>query len=102
MSQTAAQVEIVGSESRLVEVSPSGLIALVVSAVCVGVAIHLHDGEYLKGNPDAISLITCAIVAAVAGVCVPRLREIGLRHVVWFIAGALLIQFVALFRAWPG
>jgi len=102
MSQTAAQVEIVGSESRLVEVSPAGLIALVVSAVCVGVAIHLHDGEYLKGNSDAISFITCAILAAGAGVCAPRLREIRVRHVVWFIAGALLIQFVALFRTWPG
>src|SRR5690242_5266219 len=98
MSQTAAQIEIVGSERRPVEISPSGLIALVVSAVCVGVAIHLHDGEYQKGNPDAISLITCAIVAAVAGVCAPRLREVGLRHVVWVFAGALVIQFVMLFR----
>ena len=102
MSQTAAQVQTGESERRQADISASGLIALVVSAVCVGVAIHLHDGEYQKGNSDAISLITCAIVAAIAGVCAPALREIRFGHVVWFVTGALLIQFVALFRAWPG
>jgi hypothetical protein len=102
MSQAAAQIEIVGAERRLVEISPAGLIALVVSAVSVGIAINLHDGEYQKGNSDAIRLITCAILAVGAGVCAPRVREIGLRHVVWALVAGLAVQFVALFKTWPG
>jgi hypothetical protein len=84
------------------EMDCPSLAALVMAAVSVGIAIHLHDGEYQKGNPDAIRLITIAILATGWAVCGRAVRGIRSRHVVWLLLVALTVQFLALFKAWPG
>jgi hypothetical protein len=79
---------------------------LIISAVSVGVAIHLHDGEYSRG---AIALITLALISAGLAICghsIPALKPLPVsltfRVLSALLAAALAFQFIALFRAWPG
>ena len=78
------------------------VLPLVVAAVCVGFAIHLHDGEY---SPGAMALITFALLATITAVYGPRIRfcQGTATHIVEIaLAGGAGLQLIALWLAWPG
>jgi hypothetical protein len=84
----------------------SAAAALATASLCVGVAIHLHDGEY---SPGALLLITAALLSTGWAICsrarpaFPRRTNLKPMKILGAtLALLLIIEFVALFMAWPG
>ena len=75
------------------------IVPMIVAAVCVGLAIHLLDGEY---TPAGIGLITLALVSNILALIGHRwLKAIDTWAVPLLLCG-LLFEFAALITAWPG
>jgi hypothetical protein len=82
-------------------------VPLIVAAVSLGLAIHVHDGEYA---PLALGLLTISLISLVTPFVLVRIgafRELlqataGPRFVSPTLYVALAIQFAILFTSWPG
>lgn len=77
-------------------------VALCLSAVAVGYAIHIRDGEYI---PVALKWITIGLALCAAGVALPRVADSkgwGARSVLPVLTAALAIQFYQLFLSPAG
>ncbi len=82
-------------------------VPLVIAAVALGFAIHVHDGEYA---PVAAALLTLGLISLTAALVLPRLNTFrrwrnahanpGLASLALRVG--LVIQLVALFASWPG
>jgi hypothetical protein len=80
---------------------------LIVAATSLGLAIHVHDGEY---SPLAILLLTVSLLSLVAPFMLVRIRAFREllnvaarpRFVLPTLYAVLAIQFVILFASWPG
>ncbi|HEY8751371.1 MAG TPA: hypothetical protein VIM11_25550 [Tepidisphaeraceae bacterium] len=88
------------------EFDPSSTGALAVAALCVGLAIQLHDGEYSSG---AIGLVTIALICTGWAIWHPSIAKLRPFPERWraatsiaIVVAALALQFIALFKAWPG
>lgn len=98
----ATALEPVGTFSPPIRCAPAGVVALIVAALSVGFAIHIHDGEYTVLALELITLALLCCVVAVVWPSVPlrRLREE--RGPSRLLTAAIVVQLVALFVSWPG
>lgn len=81
------------------ELNPTAVALIAAAALCVGLAIHARDGEY---TPAALGLVSLAIAATGWAVFSRIASRIPRRQVVAIAFAAIVVQFVALFTAWPG
>jgi hypothetical protein len=85
---------------RVVRSHEASLAALITaSAVAVGLAIQIQDGEY---TPVAMLLVTLALLLTGIAVCWRTLAFLPERWLVAVVVGGLLVEFTELFTAWPG
>ena len=69
------------------------------SAVAVGLAIQIQDGEY---TPVALGLLTIALLLTGMAVCARRLGFLPDRWFLPLLVSCILVEFGELFITWPG
>ena len=87
---------------------------LIIAAVAVGLAVHLHDGEY---TPMALGLVTLALIASIiaiwrGGECRLPIADCRIENPVSYLSSCnrqsaigiigVALQLALLFAAWPG
>lgn len=83
--------------TRSHDTSVGALIGL--SAVAIGLAIQLQDGEY---TPVALALVTIALLLTGIAICWRTLALLPERWLVPVLVSGILVQFGELFTNWPG